>query len=130
MQTTKIVITLGVAVLSVPALAAQPQSDIRIYGMKHVADGFEIEVPYHDLDLRQPAQVRILSARVGKAARSVCAPLLYTPRFDAAQQRACEDGAISDAAPQMALARKRAQEFARTGHSSIPEVAVALRSAF
>lgn len=121
----------AVSLLAAPAWSDPvPNEEIAVYAIKKIGDSNVIEVPYADLDLSQPGDVRQLRQRVGVAAGQVCAPRLYTPELTEFRQSECVLGALDGASWQLHRAAKRAREIQRTGSSSIPPVVVALRVGF
>lgn len=123
------IILLGGFLVVSPALAG-PADEIRVFALKQVGDSYVIEVPYNDLDLRRPAEVKVLAARVNRAIHQVCSAEVFTPALSEYGVRACMEKASSVTETQLWHARKRAVEFARAGHSSLPELAIAVRVAY
>ena len=128
-RVSRLTLFAALALVSTPA-PAQPGDEITVFAVRQIGDRRVIEVPYQDLDLSRPAQVDILRLRVDTAARQGCSIGLYQPTLTPNEQRGCIEDAIGGAAPQLKRAQKRAWEIARTGHSSIPAVAIAVAAGF
>jgi len=111
-------------------LAAQEQTPITVSALKRMGDAFIIEVPYRDLDLSRIEGVAALRHRVDAAAHTGCSTKQFEPALTDNERRGCIDDAVGGAIPQMQRAKRRAIEIARSGHSSIPPVAIAMRIGF
>lgn len=85
-------------------------------------------VSYADLDLAQRSDQRTLNYRVASAVKRVC---LFEDGRSGLQLRgyySCANGALEDAAPQIAQAIDRAEQIAMTGKSSVAAVAITINA--
>ena len=121
----------AVSLIAAPAWGDPvPNDEIAVYAIKKVGNSNVVEVPFDDLNLSQPADVRQLRQRVEVAANQVCAPGLYVPQLTEFRQSECLVSALDGASWQLRRAAKRAREIQLTGRSSIPPIAIAMRVGF
>lgn len=106
--------------------ASASQRDVTITGQRADEDRLVERVGYGDLDLTSAKDRSKLQRRVRLASSNVCAPLnsgAFSLGFNL-----CRNEAIAGARPQMERAFERAAQLAATGHSDLPEVAIAVRA--
>ena len=114
---TALVILVGAA----GAAVAQPPARTATVIGQRPDEGLSVRVSYADLNLASLQGEKTLNRRVGGATEVVC-----NPHFDSMERMYCISYAWRGARPQIAQAVQRAREYALTGYTRIPLVAIAI----